>query len=65
KDLLKDKIFKRYVFITMLIMLALCFMELYPEKNTVNSILSNVFLIIFLISSVLYLVLIPLTRKIS
>lgn len=36
----------------MLIMLGLCFIELYPKKNTVNSILYNVFLIIFLISSI-------------
>lgn len=52
KDLMRNKIFRSYSFISMLFMLALCFSEIYPKDNKVISIASNIFLVIFLVLSI-------------
>lgn len=52
KEVLKDKIFKSYAFISMLIMLVLAFVELYPKNKNIISIVSNIFFLLFLASSI-------------
>lgn len=52
KKLLKDQIFESYVFISMLIMLALAFIEAYPKNKNIITVTSNVFIILFLVSSI-------------
>lgn len=52
KVLMKKQIFKTYIFVSMLIMVVLCFSEGYPKNEKVISISLNIFLIILILFSI-------------
>lgn len=53
KDVMEKRILKSYVFGCMMFMLVLCLIEIYPKKSSIDSIAGNIFIICFLILSML------------
>ncbi|MGL5753354.1 MAG: hypothetical protein ACRCXT_22610, partial [Paraclostridium sp.] len=53
KDVMEKRILKSYVFGCMMFMLVLCLIEVYPKSSGIDSIAGNIFIICFLIFSML------------
>lgn len=54
KALMKKQTFKSYMFISMLIMVVVCFSEIYPKDKKIESIISNMCLVSLLLCSIFY-----------
>ena len=53
KAVIKENILKSYLFISMLVMLGLCFVELYPKNNYIKSRGASLFLLLFVVFAII------------